>query len=152
MINCPDFYMRSPDEMKSLFVDLPDAIDNTVCNARNDVFKTSQMAVDVRSCPDIRYIDQSVRVDGQGNITHVSQSGNIGGDQTNTSTSTTGASTTTVQETTIIGMSSTVFYILLFLFIVVLIVISIKFSEKPSSPEPAQSDQNPVSAQEPIQT
>jgi hypothetical protein len=130
----------------------PLACKSPFCNARNDVFKTSQMAVDVRSCPDIRYIDQSVRVDGQGNITHVSQSGNIGGDQTNTSTSTTGASTTTVQETTIIGMSSTVFYILLFLFIVVLIVISIKFSEKPSSPEPAQSDQNPVSAQEPIQT
>lgn len=30
MINSPDFYMKSPDEMKSLFKDLPNAIENTV--------------------------------------------------------------------------------------------------------------------------
>lgn len=30
MINSPDFYMRSPDEMKALFLDVPEAIDNTL--------------------------------------------------------------------------------------------------------------------------
>lgn len=30
MIRCPDFYMRSPDEMKELFADVPEAIENTV--------------------------------------------------------------------------------------------------------------------------
>ena len=30
MINCPDFYMKSPDEMKELFADIPEAIENTV--------------------------------------------------------------------------------------------------------------------------
>jgi DNA polymerase III subunit alpha len=30
MLNSPDFYMRSPDEMKELFKDLPEAIENTV--------------------------------------------------------------------------------------------------------------------------
>jgi len=30
MIGSPDFYMRSPDEMKELFVDYPEAIENTV--------------------------------------------------------------------------------------------------------------------------
>lgn len=30
MLNCPDFYMRSPDEMKELFVDVPESIDNSL--------------------------------------------------------------------------------------------------------------------------
>lgn len=30
MINCPDFYMRSPDEMKDLFIDIPESIDNSL--------------------------------------------------------------------------------------------------------------------------
>lgn len=30
MISCPDFYMKSPDEMKELFADIPEAIENTV--------------------------------------------------------------------------------------------------------------------------
>ncbi|MCX8008423.1 MAG: DNA polymerase III subunit alpha [Patescibacteria group bacterium] len=44
MINSPDFYMRSPDEMKSLFLDIPEAIDNTLriaemCNVELSVGK-----------------------------------------------------------------------------------------------------------------
>jgi len=44
MIDCPDFYMRSPDEMKSLFSKYPEAIENTVrianmCNVTLDVGK-----------------------------------------------------------------------------------------------------------------
>lgn len=30
MLNCPDFYMRSPSEMKDLFVDVPESIDNSL--------------------------------------------------------------------------------------------------------------------------
>jgi len=30
MINVPDYYFKSPDEMKGLFVDLPEAVENTV--------------------------------------------------------------------------------------------------------------------------
>ena len=30
MIGCPDFYMKSPDEMKDIFADIPQAIENTV--------------------------------------------------------------------------------------------------------------------------
>lgn len=30
MLNCPDFYMRSPDEMKELFIDVPESIDNSL--------------------------------------------------------------------------------------------------------------------------
>lgn len=109
------------------------------CNARNDVFKTSQMAVDMRSCPDIRYVDQSVRVDGQGNITHVSQTGTIGGDSTTTNTSGTSVTNTAITENTIVGLSPTLFYILLFLFIVVLIVISVKYgSDSKQQQQPPQ--------------
>jgi DNA polymerase-3 subunit alpha len=44
MINSPDFYMRSPDEMKALFLDVPEAIDNTLriaqqCNVELSVGK-----------------------------------------------------------------------------------------------------------------
>ncbi len=44
MINSPDFYMRSPDEMKALFLDIPEAIDNTLriaemCNIELSVGK-----------------------------------------------------------------------------------------------------------------
>jgi len=30
MISCPDFYMKSPEEMKELFADIPQALENTV--------------------------------------------------------------------------------------------------------------------------
>lgn len=30
MLNCPDFYMRSPDEMKQLFLDVPESIENSL--------------------------------------------------------------------------------------------------------------------------
>jgi hypothetical protein len=119
--------------------DAPLACKSPFCNARNDVFKTSQMAVDVRSCPDIRYVDQSVRVDGQGNITHVSQTGTIGGDSTTTNTSGTSVTNTAITENTIVGLSPTLFYILLFLFIVVLIVISVKYgSDSKQQQQPPQ--------------
>lgn len=110
------------------------------CNARNDVFKTSQMVVDGRNCPDIRYIDQSVKVDGQGNITKVTQEGSIGGDTTNTSTSTSTSDSTTNTGDTIIGINPTLFYILLFLFIIIIIVVSIKYSDdEPKQLPPAQA-------------
>lgn len=110
------------------------------CNARNDVFKTSQMVVDGRNCPDIRYIDQSVKVDGQGNITKVTQEGSIGGDTTSTSTSTSTSDSTTNTGDTIVGINPTLFYILLFLFIIIIIVVSIKYSDdEPKQLPPAQA-------------
>ncbi len=44
MIDCPDFYMRSPDQMKDLFIQYPEAIENTVkiasmCDVTLDVGK-----------------------------------------------------------------------------------------------------------------
>ncbi len=117
----------------------PLACKSPFCNARNDVFKTSQMIVDGRNCPDIRYIDQSVRVDGQGNITKVTQEGNIGGDTTTTSTSTSNTTNTANTGDTIVGMNPTLFYILLFLFIVVIIVVSLKYSDGPERLPPAQT-------------
>lgn len=91
------------------------------CNGRNDVFKTSGMITQSLNCPDIKYIDQSVKVDGQGNITRVSQSGSIDGSKPTDGP----AVTQEPPATQILGINSTLFYILLFLLIVITIVVSL---------------------------
>lgn len=107
--------------------------------SRMDVLKTSDFIVDSHNCPDIKYIDQSIKVDGYGNIIRSTQTASVEGDKTVTSDS--DSTTNNIKNENIMGISSTMFYILLFLFIVVIIVVSMKYGDdepkRVPQPEPA---------------